>query len=344
MPWWWSLALGGAFVLAAIGTDGLRVLALRFGIVDAPDGGRKQHATPTPLMGGVAVYLGVALPTLAVLLFTNHLETGDIGIREFAGFLIGGLVLVIGGVLDDRHHLHPRVSFVFPLIAVAVATVAGIGISKLTNPFGADPFVLTAGVSAAFTFMWLLATTYTTKLLDGVDGLAIGVTTVGCVMVALLSLSTRFYQPDVALLAAIAGAACIGFLLWNAPTARIFLGEGGSTFLGFLLGTLAVISGGKVATALLVLGIPALDVAFVIVRRVMQRRNPFTSSDRQHLHLQLLDRGFSPRQVLALYMALAFLFGLTTLVFESWQKILALAILGLFALIGATWLTHSSQR
>lgn len=337
------MAVLGAFVLTAVTADVVRFFALHLRVVDAPDGGRKQHAAPTPLLGGVAVYIGVALPTLAMLVFTDHLETGDIGGREFAGLLLGGLVLIIGGALDDRYNLHPRVSFAFPLVAVAVATITGIGMSKLTNPFAVDPFVLTAGVSAAFTFVWLLATTYTTKLLDGVDGIATGVTTIGCAMVAFLALTEKFYQPDVAILAAVAGAAGLGFLLWNAPPARIFLGEGGSTFLGFMLGTLAVISGGKVATALLVLGIPALDVAFVITRRLLKRKNPFTSSDRQHLHLQLLDRGWTPRQVLVLYTSLAFLFGLTTLVFVSWQKIVALAILGLCALFGAVWLTRFSR-
>ena len=131
------------------------------------------------------MYLGFAVPTVVVLLATNHLTSGDIGIREFIGFLVGGLVLVVGGSLDDKFTLHPRVTFAFPLVAVAVATVAGIGISKLTNPFSVDPFVLTAGVSAAFTFVWLLVTTYTTKLLDGVDGVATGVTAIGCVIVSL---------------------------------------------------------------------------------------------------------------------------------------------------------------
>lgn len=343
MPWWWFVVIGGAFVVAVASTDVVWGLALRFGIIDAPDGGRKIHNRVTPLLGGVGVYLGFAVPTVIVLLATNHLTSGDIGVREFVGFLVGGLVLVVGGSLDDKFTLHPRVTFAFPLVAVAIATVAGIGISKLTNPFSVDPFVLTAGVSAAFTFVWLLVTTYTTKLLDGVDGVATGVTAIGCAIVSLLSLTPTYWQPDVALLAAIGAASCVGFLLWNAPPARIFLGEGGSTFLGFMLGTLAVISGGKVATALLVLGIPALDVAFVIVRRVSQGKNPFTSSDRQHLHLQLRDRGFTSGQILAMYMTVAALFGATTLIFASWQKIAALATLGLFALAVAVWLTRAPK-
>lgn len=343
MPWWWFVVIGGAFVAAVASTDVVRGLALRFGIIDAPDGGRKIHNRVTPLLGGVGVYLGFAVPTIVVLLATNHLTSGDIGVREFVVFLIGGLVLVVGGSLDDKFTLHPRVTFAFPLVAVAIATVAGIGISKLTNPFSADPFVLGAGVSAAFTFVWLLVTTYTTKLLDGVDGVATGVTAIGCVIVSLLSLTPTYWQPDVALLAAVGAASCVGFLLWNAPPARIFLGEGGSTFLGFMLGTLAVISGGKVATALLVLGIPALDVAFVVVRRLSQGKNPFTSSDRQHLHLQLRDRGFTSGQILVMYMTVAALFGATTLIFASWQKIAALATLGLFALAVAVWLTRAPK-
>lgn len=331
-------------VIAATATDFVAGFARRFGVTDAPDGGRKTHSRVTPLLGGIGVYLGFAVPTTVVLLATDHLTSGDIGVREFVGFLLGGLVLVVGGALDDKFALHPRVTFTFPLVAVAVATVCGIGISKLTNPFAADPFVLTAGVSAAFTFVWLLVTTYTTKLLDGVDGLATGVTTVGCALVALLSLTPAYFQPDVALLATVGAAASVGFLAWNAPPARIFLGEGGSTFLGFMLGTLAVISGGKVATALLVLGIPALDVAFVVVRRLLQGKNPFTTGDRQHLHLLLRDRGFSSRQILAMYVSVAALFGVTTLVFTSWQKIATLATLGVLALGVAIWLTRVRRK
>ncbi len=340
MSVWWIFPVGAALCLAIAVTDGVRAFAILCGVVDAPDRQRKLHSGSTPLFGGIGLYIAFAVPTLAVLIFTRHFTSGDIGVGEFVGFLTGGLVLILGGILDDRYTLPPRVTILFSVVAVLLATLSGIGISKLTNPFSAEPFLLTALVSMSFTFCWLMVTTYTTKLLDGVDGLATTVIVIGCAVIALLSLTPAYFQPDVALLAAIAATACLGFLAWNFPPARIFLGEGGSTFLGFMLGTLAVISGGKVATALLVLGIPALDVAFVVVRRLLQRKNPFTSSDRQHLHLLLRDHGFTSRQILALYAFLATLFGLTTLVFSSWQKIAALATLGLIALVGLLWLTR----
>lgn len=341
MTLWWFFPILGALALSILCTDAMRSLAVRFGIVDDPGKHeRKIHASPIPFGGGVAVYAAFAIPTLLVLLMTDHFTSGEIGMREFAGLLLGGLVLVVGGVLDDRYDLPPRVSFCFPLAAAILATACGIGVAKLTNPFG-DPFVLAPIISSIFTFVWLLATTYTTKLLDGLDGLVSSIGLVAAILILSLSSSQKFFQPDVALLAAIAAAAMFGFLLWNWHPARIFLGEGGSTFIGFLIGVLAVISGGKVATALLVLGIPALDVAFVITRRLLRRKNPFTSSDKEHLHYLLLTKGFSHRQVVLLYVTFAVAFGTTTLLFASWQKLIALAILGVVALAAVVRLSRT---
>lgn len=331
MPVWWPLALAFAFVASALATDAVRAVALRFRIVDTPGAPRKIHDRPVPLLGGLGLYAGFALATTTVLLFSRHFVTGEMTAWHIAGLLLGGLVLMIGGVLDDRLDLRPRVAFVFPLIAALVATFSGIGVEKLTNPFGGDPFVLAAGVSAALTFGWLLCTTYTVKLLDGLDGLAATVSLVASAVIALLALSDKFWQPDVALLALISAAAIGGFLLWNANPARIFLGESGSTFLGFLVGGLAVISGGKLATALLVIGVPALDVAFVLLRRVCRGQSPF-AGDREHLHHLLLKKGYSQRQIVATYAGIALVFGLTTLLLESWQKIIALAIVFLLSL------------
>ncbi len=330
MALWWLLPILFALFLSLVLTAVVRYLALRYSLVDNPDGGRKLHSSAIPLGGGVAIYLAFALPTLVVLITTNHFTSGAIRPLAFVGLLLGGLVLILGGLLDDRYSLSAKRSIIFPVLASLIAVICGIGVTKLTNPFG-SPFLLPAAISSIFTFLWLLSTTYTTKLLDGLDGLATSISTVAALLIMALSLSIKFWQPDVALLAAIAVAALLGFLLWNWHPARIFLGEGGSTFLGFLVGVLAVISGGKVATALLVLGLPALDVVFVIIRRLARRQNPFTASDRDHLHYLLLDYGLSARQVVLLYITLAVIFGVTTLFLVSWQKLIILAILATVA-------------
>ncbi len=330
MSLWWLLPILSSLALSLVLSDLVRRLALRFNLIDAPGGARKQHHQPIPLGGGVAIFLAFAVPTIIVLASTSHFTSGQIQPLSFIGLLGGGFVLIVGGLLDDRYNLSAKKSFLFPILASLVAVLCGLGVSKLTNPFGA-PFLLPSMLSSILTFGWLLTTTYTTKLLDGLDGLASSISLVAAVLMFALSISTKFWQPDVALLAAIIAAAILGFLVWNWHPARIFLGEGGSTLLGFLIGVLAVISGGKVITALLVLGLPALDVLFVIIRRLSLGHNPFTASGRDHLHYLLLDAGLTTPQVVLLYSLLAALAGLTTLFLVSWQKLIILAILALVA-------------
>lgn len=323
-------------MLSAILTPVFARLALNFGIVDVPKSGRKIHDRVIPFLGGVGVFLAFAVPTLVVLFATDHLTAGEIDPLHFVGFFIGALILLIGGVLDDKFDLPPRLSILFPLFAALSAVAFGIGVEKITNPFG-GALVLSSTVSIAITFVWLLGMTYTTKLLDGLDGLASGITMVGAIMIALLALSHDYFQPDVAMLALIFAAALLGFLLWNVHPATIFLGEGGSTFLGFALGVLAVIAGSKLATTLLVVGVPILDVAFVIGRRWLEGR-PIARGDSTHLHHLLLSAGLSQRQILAIYVLAASLFGVTTLIFASWQKLIALGILVLLSAIAVSLL------
>ena len=198
-----------------------------------------------------------------------------------------------------------------------------------------------------FTVVWLLGMMYTTKLLDGLDGLVSGLGTIGALMVFLLSSATRWYQPDTALLAAVVAGACFGFTLWNWHPAKIFLGEGGSLLIGLFLGVLAIISGGKIATALLIMGIPILDVVWVISRRVLvEHTNPFRTADRKHFHFRLMDAGLSQRQVVLVFYLCALLFGSLTLVLQSRQKVVALAGL-LVVMIGlglvVVWRSHRQR-
>ena len=324
MHTWWLIPIISAFFLSVIFTEMARRFALWQNVVDVPDRARKTHKASMPLLGGGAIFASFAIVTLLVLFYSQQLTIGEITNRHILGFLFGGWVLIIGGYLDDKYELPPKVSIVFPVIATVLAIASGLGIEKITNPFQDEPFLVPSILSHILTFIWMMGLIYTTKLLDGLDGLATGVSAIGALMIAMLALSVAFYQPDVALLAFIAFATLMGFLLWNTHPAVIFLGEGGSTFVGYLIGGLAVISGSKIATILLVLGIPALDVAFVMWDRYRHHRPIFHGGDRRHLHHKLLALGWSQRQVVFFYYAIAIIFGVTTLVFASWQKILAL--------------------
>lgn len=325
MPFWWIFAAASAFLLSVVLTDLVRLVAIKFNILDRPSSDRKKHRTPVPYLGGVAIFLSFSIVVFVVSLFSDHFVSGDIEYSQIIGLMVGGLVLIIGGAIDDKFELSPKVSILFPVIAALIAALVGIGPDKITNPLG-GAFEIASNLAFFITFMWLLGMSYTTKLLDGVDGLATGIVAIGTLMIALLALSDKFFQPDVAMLAIIAFCALLGFLLWNFNPAQIFLGEGGSTYIGYLLGGLAIISGSKVATALLVVGIPILDIIFVVLLRYRLGKSLF-KGDRLHLHFKLFDLGLSQRQVVILYYCIAIIFGLTTLIFESWQKIVALGVL-----------------
>ncbi len=343
MPAWWFIPVIFAFLLSTLLAPMIRGVALRFGVIDSPDGGRKVHKTPTPLLGGLAIAGSFAVVTISILCSSNVLTSGAIGIQHFIGFFIGIAILVIGGVVDDRFTVSAKYSMMVFLLASLAAILGGIDVAKLTNPFGG--IIVLAPIAASIVaFVWITAMTMTTKLLDGVDGLASSVSLVGALMIASLALTPTYFQSDVALLALIFSGSIFGFLLWNWYPAKIFLGESGSTVLGFTIGVLSVIAGSKMATALLVLGIPAIDVALVALRRWRKGKNPFTTADRGHLHLMLQDAGLSHRGVTLCYSMLALLFGVTTLVFASWQKVIALAVLGLIAVIGIETLAKYTEK
>ncbi|MEK7632719.1 MAG: MraY family glycosyltransferase [Patescibacteria group bacterium] len=334
---WWPIPIALAFLISAWLTPVVRLLALRFGVIDSPDGGRKLHREPTPLLGGLAIVASFSMVTIGVLLSSTELTSGAIGVHHFIGFFIGIAILTIGGVVDDRFAISAKYSMMLFVLASLVAVLGGINVAKMTNPFG-GVIVLAPIVASVVAFVWILAMTMTTKLLDGVDGLASSVSLVGSLMIAALALTPTYFQSDVALLALIFSASILGFILWNWHPAQIFLGESGSTVLGFTVGVLSVIAGSKMATALLVLGIPAIDVGLVAIRRWRAGKNPFTTADRRHFHFMLRDAGLSPRQVTLLYSLLALAFGVTSLLFASWQKVIALGFLGILAIIGISLL------
>lgn len=340
MPIWIYPFLLCVFALSALGVFwGMRVTT-RLGVLDLPALPKKNHLRPTPLWGGVVPLSLFILAGICVELATGFFSSGTLSQRTLWGFFVALVFLLIGGMWDDVKSLPPRISFLFPALGACIAIIAGMGVSKVTNPFG-DPFVITSTVSAAITFTWLLCVTYTTKLLDGIDGLATGVGIVGAGMIAALALTERWYQPDIALLALLFIAVFLGFFIWNTAPAKVFLGEAGSTAMGFTLGALSIMGGSKFATLLLVVGLPALDVAFVMVRRILAGRSPFRGGDGLHFHTVLQQRGWSARSIVGLYGVVAIFFGVTTLIFSSWQKLIVLTVLGCIALCAMVFFSRT---
>ncbi len=328
-----------SFSLACLSTWLVKRAAFYFKIVDQPNLERKIHSKPIPLLGGVAIFF--TFFALAFL-FRTQLLAGDLEPHHWWGVFVGALILVIGGFLDDKYNLSPAKQFVFPVLASLAVVAGGVGIEKITNPFGGlfflnqlkIPIIKWGGVehyfvvvSDCFTILWLLGMMYTTKLLDGLDGLVSGLGAIGAFIIFLFTITTKYYQPDIGLAALILTGACLGFLVFNWHPAKIFLGEGGSLLVGFLLGVLAIISGGKIAIALLVMGLPILDVAWTIVRRLADGKNPFRFADRLHLHHRLYDLGLGQRRTVLIYYLISTVFGLSALFLQSQGKMLALAVL-----------------
>lgn len=336
---WLSVSLSVLFTLL------VKKIALRWRIVDQPTDPRKIHRQATPLLGGLAIFGAFALTVTFFLIWNDAYFTGYMLPKHIVGIIGGGLILMIGGVLDDKYNLSPGKLIIWPVLASLVVIAAGIGIDFISNPFGnalrldiinielfswqGIPYYFTP-LADVFTLLWILGMVYTTKLLDGLDGLVSGMTVIGATVLFFLSLTPEVMQPETALLCIILAGASLGFLFLNFHPARIFLGETGSIFTGFMLGVLAIISGGKIATALLIMGIPILDVGWVITRRLWHKKSPFRSADRKHLHFRLLDLGFTHRGTVIFFYIVSAIFGSASLLVEGRYKFLVLAVLFVF--------------
>lgn len=342
------VSFGSAVVLARL----LMAGAQRWRVLDdpgaAPD--RKQHARPTPLLGGVAVILASWLSWL-VLLAAGVLPSDVLPMKHLIGLGVASLIILIIGVLDDKWRLSVGWQLTGTIVAALVIVGTGIGVQYITNPLGGIIWLNQTSVTIfswqgmpyhlvlwadLFTFVWLLGATYTTKILDGLDGLVGGLGVIGSLVVFLLTLRPEVSQPAIGLLALGLAGAAAGFLVWNWHPAKIFLGESGSLYIGFLLGALSIISGGKIATALLILGLPILDLLWVIIQRVRHRRSPLATADRLHLHFRLLDAGLSVRQSVLLLYGVIIVFGFSTLFVHGIWKLVALSLL-LIVMISLVW-------
>lgn len=315
-----------AFFLAYFLINPVRELALKLDAVAQP-GGRHIHQIPIPKLGGLAIFGSFLVVIALVLIFNPELiefieDDKNVTTRNIIGVGLAGLLLVITGIYDDINDLKPAVKLVFQLIASILIIAFGIKIQWISHPFD-GPNIILGNWNYLIVPAWLLFTTNAMNWFDGVDGLAGGLSVIAAITLGILSLDPSVNQPATALLAFVLAGATLGFLPFNWHPAKIFLGDTGSMFLGFMIGVFAIISGAKLATAALVLGIPILDALWVIVRRLLAKK-PVWQADKKHLHHRLLDIGLSPKATTLLIYGVASFFGIIALASGTEGKILAL--------------------
>jgi UDP-GlcNAc:undecaprenyl-phosphate/decaprenyl-phosphate GlcNAc-1-phosphate transferase len=314
------------FVLALAATALITPLvcrmAIKLGHFDEPDGERRVHTEPTPRIGGVAIYLGFTLAlfvTLNVALNNNavisrYLDTPDLA--RVIGLLFGGTLMMGVGLWDDVMGMRARTKFIAQFIVATIAVLFyGFTIYHLRLPhFG---LVELGWFGIPFSLFWYLGMVNAINFLDGLDGLVAGYTIIAAVALTVISLFKGQYLVAITT-CAIAGAAA-GFLPFNYNPARIFMGDGGSLFIGFVLATVGVMGTEKQAVAislvvpLLILALPILDTAKVIARR-LHKGAPLSMADREHVHHQLLDLGLTQRQAVLLIYAVCGVLGVVAIV------------------------------
>jgi len=311
-------------------------LANRFGWFATP-GGRKIHTQPIPQLGGIAIILSLVFSVLFFVPTDKHV----------LGLMIGLAIIFVTGLIDDLYEIRPIWKLFGQALAAVTVILFGVGIEAIANPFGEVirldgwqfdvvsigglDYQLTVWADL-FTFIWLMVIMNAMNFLDGLDGLASGVSGIAGITLFVLSLFVIVGQPTTATLAIILAGAALAFLVFNFHPAKIFLGDSGSLSLGFTIGVLAIISGGKVATALLVLGLPILDFFYSIARRIVAHK-PIYIGDKEHLHHLLLDVGLTQRRAVFLFYALTAGFGIIALMAGSFDKLIGLGILGVVMVI-----------
>src|SRR5665647_2334674 len=282
-----------AFVIVMLLTPAVGGMARLLGVVDTP-GGRRLNLRPVPRLGGLALFLGIFVPSLAFL---------PLG-RETRGLLLGAAIAVTVGAIDDFRGLRWWEKLSGQLVAAAVPTWFGIWVDRFTFPF-VGIHTVPAWLGVPLTILWIVAIMNMVNFLDGLDGLAAGVAGIAALTFAVIALSLA--KPDAAIMSAIVFGACVGFLRHNFYPARIFMGDSGALLLGFVLAALSVQGLLKTAATvallfpLLVLAVPIVDTTFVVARRLRHGQKVF-EGDQAHLHHRFLRRGFSqPRAALTIW-------------------------------------------
>lgn len=339
-----------ALIITFLATPLVIKFAGKLGIIDDPAKNKHEkvlHTHPTPRGGGISIFLGILAALLLFLPLDKHLK----------GILLGALIIVVVGFLDDKYDLNPYLRLSLGFLAALAPIAAGIGIAFISNPIGGGVIDLshpqiTFELFGKVRSIWILADlfalvwiTFIMNMLNmgakGIDGQLPGVVVIAAATIAGLSLkySADIAQWPIIILAAITFGAYLGFLPWNFYPQKIMPGYGGSTLAGYLLALLSILSTAKVGTLMVVLGVPLIDTGYTIVRRILSGKSPVWG-DRGHLHHRLLDAGLSKPQVTLFYWLVTACLGFLALNLNTTSKFYTMV--GVTIILGGLilWLTY----
>ena len=308
------LALLTALVVSFLMTPVVKSFAYKVGAIDVPKDARRMHHKPIPRLGGLAIFAGFMV---SILLFV------DIRLNpQMQSILLGAVIIVVLGVVDDIMALPAKLKFVVQIAAALIPALNGVSIQALSNPniFSGNAYWVLDWLSIPITVLWIVGITNAVNLIDGLDGLANGVSAISAATVLVIALICS--ETQVAIVMAALVGACVGFLPYNLNPAKMFMGDTGATFLGFILATMsiqglfkfyAVIS---FAVPFLILGLPIFDTAFAMIRRVAHGQSPM-HADRGHIHHRLIDMGLNQKQAVATLYVISGILGLSAVVLTT---------------------------
>ena len=323
-----------AALISLLMTPLVRRVVLRYDIVDRPNA-RRINTRAIPRGGGVAVATAFLLVGAGFVVLNERIgwvpEVLTIADSDMIALFLGGLAAVLIGAIDDLFDLRARWQLLGQILLALLAVALGIGIEVIANPFGEGVIRFSEPFAVGFTVFWIVGMINSINWIDGLDGLSTGVALIAAVTLGVISLTTQVSQPLIAVLCFTLAGALLGFLRWNFHPASIFMGTSGVQFVGFTLAALSILGSAKVAVALLVLGVPILDTFWLIVRRILDGRSPF-SADRSHIHHRLLDLGLSHRDTVLVIYAICAGLGLVALLLSEVSQLYA--FLGVFLVSG----------
>ncbi len=324
------IALLVAMVVSFLMTPVVRSFAYKVGAIDVPRDARRMHKVPIPRLGGLAIFSGFMISTLLFVAMTPEMKS----------VLLGAVVIVVLGVIDDSMSLPAALKFVVQIGAALIPTLHGVTIRVFSNPnvFSDDLYWNLGSLSVPLTVLWIVAVTNSVNLIDGLDGLANGVSTISASTMLVIALLLG--ETDVSLVLAALVGACIGFMPYNLNPAKMFMGDTGATFLGYILATMSIQGLFKYYAVIsfvvpfLILGLPIFDTTFAFFRRLAHGQSPM-QADRGHIHHRLIDMGLNQKQAVATLYVISAILGLSAVVLTTGGEQRAILLFAALCIAGA---------